>query len=204
MKWTDSMCGYVAECLAESGAIKKSEKEIYAYCFGFLADLIVYNLSILLIGAVLGRFQIALLYILIMSPTKMLAGGVHAPTPLICDLVSYGAFLTVILTVPRIATQIPPFLLLSIYFLCYIFIILLSPVSTKNKRYTEAQKRRLKKYCFLYLTAVSILYLIFFANQMPVHCGIFSACAAIILANQILGIIVNVKESHYDLENSNV
>lgn len=204
MKWTDSMCSYVAECLTESGAIKETEKEIYSYCFGFLADLIFYNLSILLIGAILGKFQIALLYILIMSPTKMLAGGVHAPTPLICDMVSYGAFLTVMLSVPQIAPQISPFLLLLIYFLCYIFIILLSPVSTKNKRYTESQKKRLKKYCFLYLTAVSILYLIFFVNQMPVHCGILSVCAAIILANQILGIVANIKEPHHDLKNSNV
>lgn len=204
MKWTDSMCDYVAECLSESGTIKESEKEIYSYCFGFLADLIFYNLSILLIGTILGNFQAALLYILIMSPTKMLAGGVHAPTPLICDIVSYGVFLTIMLSVPQIAPQLPPFLLLSLYFICYIFIILLAPVSTKNKRYTEAQKKRLKKYCFLYLTAISILYLILFARQMIVCCGVLSACSAIILANQIIGILVNIKEQYYDFENSNV
>lgn len=204
MKWTDSMCDYVAECLTETGTIKESEKEIYSYCFGFLADLIFYNLSILLIGAVFHHFQLALLYILIMSPTKMLAGGVHAPTPLICDMVSYGVFLAVILSVPKIAPQLSPFLLLSIYFICYIFIILMSPVSTKNKRYTETQKKRLKKYCFLYLTAVSILYLILFASHMSACYGILTVCAAIILANQILGTIVNIKEQHYDFKNSNV
>ncbi len=204
MKWTDSMCDYVAECLSESGTIKESEKEIYSYCFGFLADLIFYNLSILLIGTILGNFQAALLYISIMSPTKMLAGGVHAPTPLICDIVSYGVFLTVMLSVPQIAPQLPPFLLLSLYFICYIFIILLAPVSTKNKRYTETQKKRLKKYCFLYLTAISILYLILFARQKSVCCGVLSACSAIILANQIIGILVNIKEQYYDFENSNV
>lgn len=204
MKYTDMMCSYVTDCLTENGTIKEEEKEIYSYCFGFLADLVFYNLSILLIGLLLGKFHIALLYILMMTPTKMMAGGMHAPTPAICDLVSYGVFLGTILLIPVISTKLPSFLLLTIYFLCYIFIVALSPVSTKNKRYTQTQKRKLKKYCFIYLTIMGIFYLIFFVKEIPVCCGTVSVCSAIILLNQMIGIMMNRKERYYDLKNRNL
>lgn len=204
LKWTDSMCSYVADCLTETGIIRENEKEIYSYCFGFLADLIFYNISVLIIGGFLGNFQIAFLYILVMSPTKMMAGGMHAPTPLICDIISYSVSLSVIVFTPKIAPQIPPLYLLSVYLICYIFIIILSPVGTKNKRYNKVQKVNLKKYCFLYLSAISLIYLIFFINKMSAYYGIISTCTAIILINQVIGIIINVKEQRYDLKNSNV
>jgi len=204
LKWTDSMCNYVADCLTETGMIRENEKEIYSYCFGFLADLIFYNISVLLIGGILGNFQLACLYILVMSPTKMLAGGMHAPTPFICDIISYSVSLSVITFTPKIVSQIPPFFLLSAYVICYIFIPILSPVGTKNKRYDKIQKAKLKRYCFLYLSAITLLYLIFFINKMSAYYGIISICTAIILFNQLIAIITNIKEHRHDLENSNV
>lgn len=204
MKWTDSMCSYIADCLAETNIIRENEKEIYSYCFGFLADLVFYNISVLIIGGILGNFQIACLYVLVMSPTKMMAGGMHAPTPFICDIISYGVFLSVIIFTPKIAPQIPPFFLLSIYFICYILIIRLSPVGTKNKQYNRIQQINLKKYCFFYLSAISLIYLIFFINKMYAYYGTISICTAIILINQIIGIIANMKEQCHDLKNSNV
>lgn len=204
LKCTDMMCSYVTDCLTENGTIREEEKEIYSYCFGFLADLIFYNLSILLIGLLLGKFHIALLYVLMMTPTKMMAGGMHAPTPVVCDIVSYGVFFIALLLIPGISIKSPPFLLLTIYFLCYIFIVTLSPVDTKNKRYAQIQKRRLKKYCFIYLTAMGILYAMFYVKEMSVCCGTISVCSAIILLNQIIGIVMNTKERYYDLKNRNL
>lgn len=204
LKWTDSMCNYITDCLAEAGTIRENEKELYSYCFGFLADLIFYNISILIIGGILGNFQIACLYILVMSPLTMMAGGIHAPTALICDIISYSISLIVILFTPKIAPQIPPIILLTIYFICYIFIIILSPVDTEKKCHSEIQRRKLKKYCFLYLLTISMIFLLFLINKMPAYYGTISVCTAIILINQIFGIITEKKEQHHDLKNSNV
>lgn len=204
MKWTDTICDYIAECLAETGILKETDKKSFSYSLGYLADGICYNLSLLLIGILLGYFWAALLYILIMTPVRMLAGGIHAPSPLICDIVSYGIFLGVILAVPVIVSKFSPFLLLILYFICYTFIILLSPVDTREKHYSGENRRRQKRHCFVYLTAVSVLYLILFVGKNDTACGILSVCAAIITGNLILGIIANHKERWDEFKSGNL
>ena len=74
--------------LLKNGVIKKSYKESYNYCLEFFFDLILFNCSLLLIGFILHRFILSVIFVLVMVPVKMTAGGAHAPSRLMCEIIS--------------------------------------------------------------------------------------------------------------------
>lgn len=71
--------------------IESQKKDIYFYCLDFALDLILFNCSLLLIGGLLDFFLPSLVYIIILVPIRMLAGGAHAKvlTPASCFLIPF-------------------------------------------------------------------------------------------------------------------
>ena len=89
----------ITDILVTNEIIESQKKDIYFYCLDFALDLILFNCSLLLIGGLLDFFLPSLVYIIILVPIRMLAGGAHAKSPYSCFLpVSYTH-----LTLPTIA-----------------------------------------------------------------------------------------------------
>lgn len=76
----------ITDILVTNEIIESQKKDIYFYCLDFALDLILFNCSLLLIGGLLGLFLPSLVYIIILVPVRMLAGGAHAKSPYSCFL----------------------------------------------------------------------------------------------------------------------
>ncbi len=89
----------ITDTLVTNEIIEPQKEGIYFYCLDFSLDLILFNCSLLLIGGLLGLFLPSLVYIIILVPVRMLAGGAHAKSPYSCFLLSYSIyFLTLFLS----------------------------------------------------------------------------------------------------------
>ena len=90
----------ITDTLVTNEIIEPQKEGIYFYCLDFSLDLILFNCSLLLIGGLLGLFLPSLVYIIILVPVRMLAGGAHAKSPYSCFLLSYSIyFLTLFISV---------------------------------------------------------------------------------------------------------
>ena len=73
----------ITDILVTNEIIESQKKDIYFYCLDFALDLILFNCSLLLIGGLLDFFLPSLVYIIILVPIRMLAGGAHAKKSLL-------------------------------------------------------------------------------------------------------------------------
>ena len=134
----------ITDTLVTNEIIEPQKEGIYFYCLDFSLDLILFNCSLLLIGGLLGLFLPSLVYIIILVPVRMLAGGAHAKSPYSCFLLSYSIyFLTLFLS--RLPYLIMPGLYILLISLLTLIIWVLAPVETTYKHYTTDERTKIKK-----------------------------------------------------------
>lgn len=163
MKITETLSVKITDIFIDNHVLPFQQRAAYIYCFDFCFDLFLYNLSLLILGMFFHHGWLALVYVFTMSPLKMLAGGMHASSRSICDIISYltfciGIIVTIYLPVPAIQT-FPSFWCFCVLLIA---IIILAPVDTKSHRLTQKKKRRLKCLTAIYSIMLLSLYLIFF------------------------------------------
>ena len=109
MKITETLSVKITDIFIDNHVLPFQQRAAYIYCFDFCFDLFLYNLSLLILGIFFHHGWLALVYVFTMSPLKMLAGGMHASSRGICDIISYltfciGIIITIYLPIPAIQT----------------------------------------------------------------------------------------------------
>lgn len=205
MKTTQHISKKIIHYLEKNSIIDPTTKDIYIYCIDFTLDLIFFNISLLLLGCLLHEPFMALLYIVTMTPLKMICGGAHASTQTLCSIISYFLFFSSILFSIYIESvlqfHVPK---TTIFILCIISIIAHTPVDTPNKRYMPSQKAKLKLFSGIYCTMLFIIFIILKECFHEKYCSIILIDLIIIAINQYIGIIINRKEDSYESENSHL
>lgn len=177
-----------AECMVDNGLIPLEDQESYSYCVEYALDLVVFNGSLLILGAMLHHFWISLIYLLSLVPLKMMAGGAHASSRKICSLLSYGVFF-IVLALSNIVV-FNNYILNVILFSTLIGVVILTPVEHPNQSFSLAQKKRLRKFAMVYsffLFALGMFMLKFFQLK---YCVTIVLCVLVVLVNQIIGIMI--------------
>ena len=123
-----------------------------------------------------------------MSPLKMLAGGMHASSRSICDIISYltfciGIIVTIYLPVPAIQT-FPSFWCFCVLLIA---IIILAPVDTKKPSPDSKEEMPIKMSdCSIFDNATKLVPYIFnFFRFDSIQIMFF--CVIVIWINQLLG-----------------
>lgn len=176
--------------------INQTSKDIYIYCIDFTLDLILFNISLFLLGFLLHEPFMALLYIITITPLKMICGGAHATTPTLCSIISYFVFIFSILC----SVYIIPFSCFHISenvitILCIVSIVSFTPVDAQSKKYLSSQKHKLKTISIVYCTILFTASIIFKTYLHEKYCTLIAICFIIIAVNQYIGIIINRKGS---------
>lgn len=193
MRLSDHASRKLTSFLAENDVIESSAKELYSYCFDFVLDILFFNLSVILIGCLLRKPLPALIYIITMTPMKMMAGGAHARSIEMCSVISYAVAIGSILLSSNIHLSVRNTEYeLIVFFVCLISIIALAPVDTPNKRFDTLKRRRLKVCCLIYSMILAVLYMVFYIQNITVCYSIMTICVIIIAINQYIGICVNM------------
>ena len=123
-------------------AISDKQKDIYIYIYEWVFSFLFYNISLLLIGLLLHQFIYALLFSVSITLLRCTGGGTHAPSRILCTLVSYFEFLFVIFTVSFIVT-VPVETQIIIAISSIGIILALAPVDNSKKRFTSVQRKKL-------------------------------------------------------------
>lgn len=183
----------IAYALAKDNQIPKNQFYIYAYLFDYIFEIIIYIATILAIGLFARRIDITLCYLVVTMPLRHFAGGFHANTKLGCTILSYGFFLSILFFAPKFALK-PHFLWIFLYFLCWIVILSIGPVDSKNKRLTSSQKEVLHHRCVLTFILMTVAILLLWFNQQNLYYSTISICVILDTLGLLLGTWKNRRE----------
>lgn len=149
--------------------------EIYVYGIKLIISSVVGMCVIFTIGLFTGYFTQAMIYIVVLSLIKSFAGGYHANTYLMCNVISGISFLfALIMYFPLLRMSKSEVLITTVLVFCVtlLTIILFSPVEHPNKKIEQGDKKKYKFISIVMLCAeiaVSIcFYIIFHINEFLV------------------------------------
>lgn len=149
--------------------------EIYVYGIKLIISSVVGMCVIFTIGLFTGYFVQAMIYIVALSLIKSFAGGYHANTYLMCNVISGISFLfALIMYFPLLRMSKSEVLITTVLVFCVtlLTIILFSPVEHPNKKIEQSDKKKYKFISIVMLCAeiaVSIcFYIIFHINEFLV------------------------------------
>lgn len=186
----------LTNALYDLNIIEKAKIDSYLFCFEYTFDILLYNTSLVIIGALLHNTLAATLYMIIMFLLKTTAGGAHANSRITCSIFSYGLFFLILLLSHHIH-YITVFSKLTenialIGILIIVFsIVILAPVDHPNKRFHGKEKQSLKIACLFFIMITIIMLLIFYHYKQEQLCSIISLCLSAVLINQFIGIVNN-------------
>lgn len=185
----------ITDILVTNEIIESQKKDIYFYCLDFALDLILFNCSLLLIGGLLDFFLPSLVYIIILVPILMLAGGAHAKSPYSCFLLSYSIyFLTLFLS--RLPYLIMPGLYILLISLLTLIIWGLAPVETTYKHYTTDERTKIKKILFFLLFFIYAFAVLMLSWKQSFYQHLILICLCIVLINQCIALCLNHRTLH--------
>lgn len=176
---------FIADTLSEDSQIESNQKNIYAYLFDYIIEQLIFDAIVLIIGVVSGRFIITLCFLAVTIPIRHFAGGFHASTPWMCNILSYGSYILTIIIVPVLEPYIHPYWA-AIYAILWGLILPITPVDTPNKRLNTEQKSKLLRLCIKTCVIMSVLYLILVLSRQTLYYGAITLC----LAESALGLYI--------------
>ena len=185
------MCGnWIAQVLVENHTIEKKEQEIYTYIFDYIISNAIYAFSLVLIGVLCGRLDVTICYLLVAMPLRWVAGGYHANTRGMCNVLSYGVFLLVVFATPYIADWFRMGWLVLYGMGCAV-ILAVAPVDTPNKRFSCEQRKQLHRRCVILCAGLSVVEGCFWFGEKNLYYAAISICVIIELIGLVAGIAKN-------------
>lgn len=179
----------IVNIMSDNNIIDSHLDAAYIYCIDFALDLVLFNLSIIIIGALTHNFILSVIYVTVLVPTKMLAGGAHAGSTYACCSISYSVYLLCML----LCRLIPgiPVLNILVCLVTGIGICALSPVPHKNKKQSYQAKHKIKKYCCFCIGIIYILLSVVLSFCLYRYGNLIMLCLTIVFVNQIIGLFIN-------------
>ena len=148
------------KCLSEryvlNGIIESRFCDAYAYIFDYMFNFILYNLSLLTLGFLFHHPIAVTIYIIITGSLRAVTGGYHCKTRISCYILSYTVFSIYLLTIATIP-MISAYILIPIYIICWILILVVSPVDTPNKVFSKSAKKTARKKTYIIFSSIPYL-----------------------------------------------
>ena len=180
--------------LSENQRINPEYTEAYQYCIEQFLDLIIFNLSLLILGVFLNRFSLAIFYIITITPIKMLAGGAHANSRGLCSFLSYSVYLGAVFLSPYLPFSKQCILIMLLPVETLIFI--LTPVKHPDKDLTKEQTKRVKLALLKYIIGLTIIIGVLAFIDKTGLLKLIILCLLIVLFNQFIGIVLYYNPHH--------
>ena len=187
---TNKLSSFMSTYLFENNLISADELKIYRYCIAYALDTLFYVFFVLAFSTAVNLVPIGLIFLLIMLPTRHLAGGAHAKTEFLCMLLSYGTAFIIIIITPKLSPMFSdrqP----VIYAAMSLLVFIMAPVDTPNKRLPDAVKKQMQKKLLIYLIVLSLLFVLCYCKKNSLYCTVINLSLALTAASQLTGILIN-------------
>ena len=109
--------------------------------FDYIFNFALYNFTLILIGFILHKSAITITYVIITGYLRAVAGGYHCKRHITCTILSYTVF-ALYISLNTIVSTIPIYISLLIFVISWVLILIISPVDTPNRPFTDTMKKQ--------------------------------------------------------------
>ena len=161
----NSLSQHLAKHLYETSIITESDMELYAYGFFVLISRIIFLIVSVIFGIIFNIVIESILFYILFSFIRSYAGGIHAPTEILCTIFTISSLFMSVLSIKLMLNYGDQRIAFVVYFISLIIIIILSPLDTKEKPLNSNEKK-----CFKVKTyAVLIVIILISITAMVFH-----------------------------------
>ncbi len=190
---SDRIGSGIASAMADADVIPEDRTAIYAYCYSYLLDKLIYILYIALLCILIRNPLSAVIILSVLLPLRSISGGVHADSQIVCSILSFA---------------LPPFMIfmsfqtpllnsgvsVTIFALSMLVLFIFAPVENKNKTISREKKAKLKRILFVYSTPLSALFIFLTLMGQSGLSALTALCTFFCAVSLILGIIKNRRQ----------
>lgn len=87
---SDRIGSGIASAMADADVIPEDRTAIYAYCYSYLLDKLIYILYIALLCILIRNPLSAVIILSVLLPLRSISGGVHADSQIVCSILSFA------------------------------------------------------------------------------------------------------------------
>lgn len=189
----------ISDALCDSEWINENEKEIYAYCFDYVIELLLIITGALIAGILTNRFAFTLIFLITMVCYRSYGGGIHASSPERCSAISILLFLILLYSIQPLAFVIMRWQWSVAFVISMICILCLAPVDTPGRPMNTDKKKRLRKRCRILSACTSVLYLYFYILELEECYTSIALCVTVLSVCMLLGYIRNQNKIRKEL-----
>lgn len=173
----NSLSQLLAKHLNKTSVITESDMELYAYGFFVLISRILFLIVSVIFGIIFNIIIESILFYFLFCFIRSYAGGIHAPTELLCTIFTTVSLFLSVLGIKLMLNYGEQKIAFAIYFVSLLIIIILSPLDTKEKPLNINEKKCFKVKTYAVLIVVIIISIaavifskinIFYASMMSI------------------------------------
>ncbi len=160
----NSLSLLLAKHLYKTSIITESDMELYAYGFFVLISRILFLIISVIFGMIFNIIIESILFYILFSFIRSYAGGIHAPTELLCTIFTTISLFLSVLGIKLMLNYGEQKIAYVVYFVSLLIIIILSPLDTKEKPLSSNEKKHFKvKTCciLIFILSISIVAVVF-------------------------------------------
>lgn len=160
----NSLSQLLAKHLCNTSVITESDMELYAYGFFVLLSRILSFIVSVIFGIIFNIIIESILFYILFCFIRSYAGGIHAPTELLCTIFTTISLFLSVLGIKLMLNYGDQKIAYAVYFISFIIIIILSPLDTKEKPLNNNEKKqfKVKTCCILFfILSISIVAVVF-------------------------------------------
>lgn len=132
--------------LVENGVINSEDKELYLYGLHIAITQTIFVFYVVFIGVIFKRLIESIVLYFAFQTIRKYAGGYHASSPIVCNIFSGISLLICVITINGLLVIDKHTILILVTIIFSISIIILSPLDTPEKRLTDKEIIRYKKF----------------------------------------------------------
>ncbi len=175
---------YLTEKLLSNGTISKEDKDLYIYGLFMLISHLMFFIIVCVFGLILGCLFESIVFYIAFQFIRRYAGGYHASTETICEILSTLSILACIVVIKLSKIYDFQTVLLLITILSAVCIFVFCPLDTPEKPLTEKEFKYFCKVSWIILLVIVIAIVvssIFKFSMVTVPC-----CLSLILESILL------------------
>lgn len=189
---SDKLSTAICNTLLQQRMITDNEFPYYQYSLDFVLDLFIFNGSLIALSTIFNCSILGIIYVLTLTPLKMLSGGAHAWNRISCSIISYAIFIISLLTIKNNLIRFRSITAILLFFFCVSVITIISPVDCKTKRIPPDKRGYYKKRCGILSLLLALLFIFFVKQNFVPYFSMMTICVIITVTNQILGLFINL------------
>lgn len=137
-----SLSRRVTRCLVRMGIIEKRDWDIYEYSINTLFEMLTNILLTIIMGIMLDKLVLTILFLGIVVPVRSFIGGCHAKTAIRCFCLSILVYLICIIS-PTYLLEVPNWIYILIVFVSGGIICWWAPVDCVQKPISMGERERM-------------------------------------------------------------